>query len=432
MTPTELARDLCTFVDASPTPYHAAREVARRLQAAGFEEIDEREAWRLEAGQRRFLVRGGGTIVAFRVGARAPAEAGFRILGAHTDSPNLRVKPNPDVSRSGYEQVGVEVYGGVLLSTWLDRDLSLAGEVTVRGAAGLETRLVDLARVVARVPNLAIHLNRGVNTDGLVVNQQKHLPPVLGLGKEADLRRLVGAAAGVEADAVLGFDLCLYDVQRATLGGVRDELVFASRLDNLASCHAATHALARAAAERTDATQVIALYDHEECGSRSASGAGGTVLKDTLARLVEAAGDRGAEGLVRAVRRSFLVSADMAHAVHPNHEGQHDPQHAPQMGGGVVLKVNANQSYATNGRTAAVLEALAREGGRPLQRFVVRSDLPCGTTIGPIAAAQLGLSTVDVGAPMLSMHSCREMAGRDDVTAAVELYGRALVVPDVT
>jgi aspartyl aminopeptidase len=430
MSATELARDLCAFVDASPTPHHAAREAARRLEAVGYRSLDERDAWSLQAGDKRYFVRGGGTLVAFQVGRRAPAESGFRVVGAHTDSPNLRVKPSPNLARAGFRQVALEPYGGVILATWLDRDLSIAGEVVVRDGSRLSTRLVDFRRPVARIPNLAIHLNRGVNKEGLVVNEQRHLPAIVGLGKEGDLERELSAVLEVERDTILGWDLSLYDVQPASLFGFGEELIDAPRLDNLASCHAALAALIASAGDDCDATRVVVLYDHEECGSRSAQGAVGTVLRDTLTRLVEGSGDRHTEGLVRATQRSFLVSADMAHAVHPNHEGQHDPQHAPSMGGGMVLKVNSNQSYATSGRTGALLEHFARELGRPLQRFVVRSDLPCGSTIGPIAAANLGIPTVDVGAPMLAMHSCREMAGRDDVASAVALFRRALTSPD--
>jgi aspartyl aminopeptidase len=421
----EAALDLCAFVDRSPTPYHAVREVTARLAAAGFTELDEREAWRLEPGDRRWVRRGGGTIVALVVGTESPAVGGFRLLGAHTDSPNLRVKPNADLSRSGYQQLGVEAYGGLLLSTWLDRDLSIAGRVLVRAGGRVEARLVDLARPVARVPNLAIHLNRGVNKDGLVLNEQRHMIPVVGLGKEPGLRALLARELDVAEDAVGGFDLCLYDVEKASLGGLAQEFVFASRLDNLASCHAAVRALLSHAAPGR-ATRVVVLYDHEEVGSRSAAGAAGSVLRDVLGRVVDAHADRQPQAMARAMAGSLLVSADMAHAIHPNYADQHEPQHAPLVNRGVVIKSNANQSYATDGESAALFEGFCHEAGFAPQRFVVRSDLPCGSTIGPITAAQLGIATVDVGAPMLSMHSCREMAGTLDVLLAIEAYRHAL------
>ncbi|WP_082363478.1 M18 family aminopeptidase [Chondromyces crocatus] len=424
----EAARDLCGFVDRSPTPWHATAEVAARLRAAGFTELSERDAWALAPGDRRFVIRGGSSIVAFVAGQEHPAVGGFRLVGAHTDSPNLRVKPNGDYSKSGYQQVGIEVYGGVLYSTWLDRDLSIAGRVMLRRKDGtLEARLLNLLRPVARVPNLAIHLNRGVNSEGLVLNAQKHLAPILGLGKESELSALVARELDVPSDAIAGFDLCLYDVAPSTIGGVRDELIFAPRLDNLASCHTATQALLAVAGQPASATRGIVLYDHEEVGSRSAVGAVGPLLRDTLTRIVEAwTGREEVQGLRRALAGSLLVSADMAHAVHPNYADQHEPRHAPQLNRGLVIKSNANQAYATDGATAASFVGFCGDVGFAPQRFVVRSDLPCGSTIGPITAAELGIATVDVGAPMLSMHSCREMAGTLDVHLAIETYRRAL------
>jgi aspartyl aminopeptidase len=419
------ARDLCAFIDRSPTPYHAAREAAARLDAAGFREISERDPWSFSPGDRRYVIRGGSTILAFIVGAESPATAGFRMIGAHTDSPNLRVKPNADLSVRGYQQLGVEVYGGVLLSTWLDRDLSIAGRVLVNHDGRAEGRLINLDRAVARVPNLAIHLNRGVNSEGLVLNAQRHLVPVLGIGRDAVLRNTLAQALDVRPDAVLNYDLSLYDVERATIAGLDQEFVFSSRLDNLASCHAATTALAATTAPSA-ATRLIVLYDHEEVGSRSAVGAAGSVLRDTLARIVDGHPDKQTQAMPRAIARSLLISADMAHAVHPNYAEQHEPQHLPFLNKGLVIKSNANQSYATDGASAAEFELICARAGFSPQKFVVRTDLPCGSTIGPITAAELGVPTVDVGAPMLSMHSCREMAGTLDVHLAVEAFKVAL------
>ncbi len=418
----ELVASLISYLDASPTPYHAAAESARRLREAGFVALDEHEPWTVEPGLRAYVVRGGTSLIAFVCGEKPPAESGFLAIGAHTDSPNLRIKPNPDLNRYGYRQLGVEVYGGVLLSTWLDRDLSLAGRVSISDkSAGLQHRLVDLARPLVRIPNLAIHLNRNVNSDGLVLNAQSHLAPVLGLsGDEPDsLRELLAvelAARGATAtvEDIVGWDLGLYDVQGATVSGASSEFLHSARLDNLASCFAATQALARATDPHA-ATRVIALYDHEEVGSRSAQGAQSPYLRQVLERLTSAGGDRDVEAFARAVAHSFLISADMAHAIHPNYADRHEPNHAPVLGGGPVIKTNVNQSYATDGESAARFAHLCRSVEVPVQHFVVRSDLPCGSTIGPITASQIGLRTVDVGNPMLSMHSIREMASTADV-----------------
>ncbi len=418
------AQNLCAFVDRSPTPYHAAREAARRLEVAGFREIFEREVWALAPGERRYLIRGG-TIIAFIVGTESPATGGFRMIGAHTDSPNLRLKPNADVTKNGYQQLGVEVYGGVIYATWLDRDLSIAGRVLIDQGGKVEARLVDLERPVARVPNLAIHLNRNVNTEGLQVNAQKHLSPVIGLGKEAALRSALAKAIDVAEGSILGYDLSLYDVTKAAIAGLNQEFVLCSRLDNLGSCHAAVSALA-AITTPSPLTRLIALYDHEECGSKTMAGAAGSVLRDTVARILDGHADKQPQAMARAMNRSLLISADMAHAVHPNYPDQHEPQHTPQLNRGLVIKSNSNQSYATDGASAAEFELFCAGAGFSPQRFVTRSDLPCGSTIGPITAAELGIATVDVGAPMLSMHSCREMAGTLDVHLAIEAFKRAL------
>ncbi len=420
------AYDLCAFVNASPTPFHAAAEAARRLFEFGFRELDEREPWTLAPGDRRYIVRGGSTILAFVVGDQSPAVGGFRMIGAHTDSPNLRIKPNADVSNKGYQQLGVEVYGGVLLSTWLDRDLSVAGRVLLAFSGAVRSRLVDLGRAVARVPNVAIHLNREVNKEGLHLNPQKHMVPVVGLGKEPALREILATALDVKPESILAYDLSLYDTAGARLGGLDDAFVYSPRLDNLGSCHAATRALIAAAAQSSAATRLIVLYDHEECGSRSAVGAAGTALRDTVTRILEAHPDKQQQALGRAMARSYLVSADMAHAVHPNYEGQHEPQHQPILNKGLVIKSNVNQSYATDGATAAEFAGICNDAGYEPQRFVTRTDLPCGSTIGPITAAELGVKTVDVGAPMLSMHSCREMAGSLDVKMSIDAFTRAL------
>ena len=424
---TERVDDLLRFIDRSPTPYHAVAESASRLEAAGYRRLDEGDAWSLAAGDRCYVVRAGGSIAAFEVGSAAPAEAGFRVVGAHTDSPNLRIKPAADVRAHGYHQLAVEPYGGVLLHTWLDRDLSLAGRVTLRSGAGSETRLVDFARPLLRVPNLAIHLYREINTDGLKLNAQRHLAPLLGLGDDAAFVDLLCAELGregamVERDDVLAWDLMAYDTQPSTVSGANGEFIHAPRLDNLASSHAGLAALESAGEGGTaGATRVVVLYDHEEVGSRSTQGAGGTFLADTLSRIAASVGDGDAQDLARSISRSWLISADMAHAVHPNYADRHEPGHRPKIGQGPVIKTNANQAYATDAESAGFFAALCARVGVTPQNFVTRSDLGCGSTIGPISAARVGIRTVDVGNPMLSMHSIREMAGSADVSPMIDV-----------
>ncbi|MEI9947479.1 MAG: M18 family aminopeptidase [Pseudomonadota bacterium] len=421
------AADLATFLDASNTPYHAVNELARRLTAAGFRAFHEQDAWQVEPGTRGFVVRAGGSIVAFEVGSEPPAAAGFVLIGAHSDSPNLRLKPLPDLTSVGYRQLSVEVYGGVLLSTWLDRDLSVAGRVVL---ADGRSELIDLKRVVCRIPNLAIHLNRDVNSAGLLLNAQTHLLPVLGLESETGgfvelLSEGLAAtpSSGARTEDVLGFDLCLYDTQRAAFAGSKNEFLLSSRLDNLASCHAALQALLGASPDPR-ATRVIAIYDHEEVGSQSASGARSLFLSDVLERLARSISPGDESALPRAISRSLLVSADMAHAVHPNYPDKHDKQHRPLLGAGPVIKVNVNQSYASDGPAVAAFSAACRAVDVQPQHFSSRNDTPCGSTIGPISAARLGVRAVDVGNPMLSMHSCREMAASRDVAPMIRVLTR--------
>ncbi|MFL5344431.1 MAG: M18 family aminopeptidase [Hyalangium sp.] len=424
------AKDLLAYIDASPTPYHAVRETARRLTQHGYRELDEREPWTLQPGDKVFVTRSDTSIAAFHLGTTPVDRSGFRLVGSHTDSPNLRLKPNAPYAKHGYHQLGVEIYGGVLLSTWLDRDLSLAGRVVVLSGGRPTSHLVDFRRPLLRVPNLAIHLNRSVNTDGLKLNAQDHMVPVLGLESAgpAELRALLVrelATTGVRAEPgdILGYDLALYDTQPSTRSGAHGEFLHAPRLDNLASCYSALSALL-ASDKAAESTRGVVLYDHEEVGSRSAQGAAGTFLRDCLQRLVLGHSDGRPDAFHRAIRHSFLVSADMSHAVHPNYASLHEPRHQPLMGGGPVIKSNVNQSYATDGETWAHFAALCREAGVTPQYFVTRTDLGCGSTIGPITAAELGIRTVDVGSPMLSMHSIRELAAASDITAMVSVLQR--------
>lgn len=410
--------DLRALVDASPSPSHAVAELVRRLRAGGFTELAECERWSLAPGEQRYVVRGGGSVVALRVGTDAPAAAGLRLVGAHTDSPTFKVRPRSDVHQAGYRLVGVEPYGGLLAHTWLDRELTVAGRVALRGG---EVRLVVLPGAPLRFPSLAIHLDRSVR-EGLVLDPQRHLVPVWGadLDTEPGLLAAVADAAGCAPGDVVGHDLVLADTQPAARAGADGSWVAAPRLDNLSSCHAGVTALLAAAPAAH--TQVLVANDHEEVGSGSAEGARGSFLADVLARLVAATGDTDPQALHQAVARSRLVSADAAHAVHPTRAERHEPAHTPALDGGPVLKVNANQSYATDARSGGWFTERCESVGVPVQHFVTRADLPCGSTIGPLTATRLGLSTVDVGAPLLGMHSCRELGSAVDAT----LLSRAL------
>jgi aspartyl aminopeptidase len=426
--PLTAAHDLLDFIRAAPTPYHAVAEVEARLLRAGFRRFEESESWSVEPGARGFAIRDG-SVIAFIAGASPASRAGFRVIGAHTDSPNLRLKPRPALESVGFRQLAVEVYGGVLLSTWLDRDLGLAGRVAL--ADGQQVR-IRLDAPICRIPNLAIHLNRDVNKEGLSLNPQLHLSPVLGLekaGASSAIDLLARACAnagvpGVRAADVVAFDLCLFDLQAGTLGGDSGEFLFSARLDNLASCHAACQALLSASGD-CDKTRVIALYDHEEVGSQSATGARSQFLESVLERLANS-GDSARDASLRAFSQSLLISADMAHGVHPNYSDKHDRQHRPLLGAGPVLKVNSNQSYATDGPGAAAFVRACRDAEVEPQHFVARNDMPCGSTIGPITAARLGVRTVDVGNPMLSMHSCREMAAAADVEPMIRVLTQLL------
>jgi aspartyl aminopeptidase len=419
-------RDLLAFLDASPSPYHAVATAAQRLEAAGFARRDERERWPAEPGPA-FTVRGG-SLVAWGAAEPARLAQGFRIVGAHTDSPNLRVKPRPDTGRAGYRQVGVEVYGGALYNSWLDRDLGLSGRVALR--ADGETpggALVRIDRPLLRVPQLAIHLDRGVNENGVKLNAQQHLVPLWGLGPvaEGDFADLLAKELGVATGDLLSWDVMLHDVTPATLLGAEEELVSSARLDNLLSCWAATEALIATGPENGTGVGVICLFDHEEIGSQSASGAAGTILPTVLERVALAAGiDR--DGYLAALARSLCISSDGAHATHPNYRDRHEPGHQIALNGGPVIKLNANVRYATDAPGAARFKLAAEKAGVPLQEFVTRTDMPCGSTIGPVTAATLGIPTVDVGVAQLSMHSARELCGAADPLRLVDVLTEVL------
>lgn len=422
------AQALLQYIDQSPSPWHAVESTRIHLEAAGFLHLHERDSWKIAPGDCRYVIRGDSSIIAFRMGDRAPSEAGFRILGAHTDSPGLRIKPQGHLREGRLIRLGVEVYGGPILASFADRDLSLAGRVSIKGSQGIETRLVRFDSALLRLPNLAIHMNRGVNEDGLKFNKQTELPLILGqtlpdAPSQTLLNELVADRLNIEPDSILSLELNVFDTQPGNLWGAHAAFLATRQIDNLSSCHAALCALL--SGTQGPSTQVIALFDHEEIGSESHQGAQGSFLSDVLSRL--SGGDTEDER--RALARSLLISADAAHAFHPSFSSAYEPLHHVQINEGPALKINANQRYATDGPRAALFKDLAQKIGVPCQTYVHRTDLGCGSTIGPIASARLGVPTIDCGVPMWAMHSARESAGVCDQRAFKRLLQGFLEEP---
>mmetsp|Transcript_37294 Transcript_37294/g.117346 ORF Transcript_37294/g.117346 Transcript_37294/m.117346 type:complete len:583 (-) Transcript_37294:67-1815(-) len=447
------ARDMLEFINKSWTAFHATEEAKKMLDAAGYVQLSERDEWDIKPGGKYYVTRNMSSIIAFAVGGQYRPGNGFHIVAAHTDSPCLKLKPNSASTKSGYLGVGVQTYGGGLWHTWFDRDLSVAGRVLLRrqGAAGQEKlthELVQINRPIMRVPTLAIHLDRTISTDGFKPNTETHVVPILAtaiheeLSKPATAKDAPAAAAGeskppagphhpllleilakelgCSPEEIADFELNVCDTAPGVIGGGADEFVYSGRLDNLASSYCGLRALIDSTGESSSlegegAVRMCALFDNEEVGSDSAQGAGSRCLFATMKRAASLLGG-GQEGEVdRALCNSFLVSADMAHALHPNYPERHEDKHQPKMHKGVVVKHNANQRYATTAVTSFLFREIARARGIPLQDFVVRNDMGCGSTIGPIVSAGIGIRTVDVGMPQLSMHSIREMCGTADV-----------------
>ncbi|MBX9676565.1 MAG: M18 family aminopeptidase [Methylotenera sp.] len=407
------AQALLDFIDASPSPWHVVETVAQQLLAQGYQALSETNVWQLKPLGKYFVVRGGASIIAFSLGSKPLVETGFRLIGSHTDSPGLRLKPKAAFSGSGLVRIGVEVYGGPILATFADRDLSIAGRVMVKSGADIDTHLVKFNQTLIRLPNLAIHMNREVNDKGLKFHKQDELPLILGEaedGIEADqqLMQQLADELKVKSADILTWELNVYDTQKGSFWGANQEFIANSQLDNLASCHAALTALL--ANKNCVTTNMIALFDHEEVGSESANGASGSFLNDVISRIT-AHENLAAADKLRALANSFFISADMAHAYHPNFSGSYDPHHHVLVNKGVVIKSNCNHRYASNADTAARFMQFCNQANVPYQQYVHRTDLGCGSTIGPIIAAQLGVATVDVGCPMWAMHSLRESAG---------------------
>lgn len=405
------AEDLADLVAASPSALHAAAEVARRLESVGFARLEEGDAWPSAPG--RFVVVRDGAAIAWIVPASAAATTPVRILGAHTDSPGFVLKPQPTTGRLGWLQAGVEVYGGPLLNSWLDRELRLAGRLVLDDGS---STLVGSGPLL-RLPQLAIHLDRSAN-DALTLDRQAHTQPVWGLGEpaSADLIGELAGIAGVDLARVRGYDLSVADAARGAVFGKDDAFFASGRLDDLASVHAGVVALTAVAADGVDADHipVLAAFDHEEIGSASRTGAAGPFLDEVLERIGIALGATREERM-RAMAASWHVSSDVGHSVHPNYPERHDPVVRPLLGSGPILKINANQRYATDGAGEAAWRGWSAAAGVPVQEFVSNNTVPCGSTIGPITATRLGIRTVDVGIPILSMHSARELAGVADL-----------------
>ncbi len=480
------AKAFVDFVNKSPSPFHAVQTVASRLSSAGFTELSEKDSWKIAKEGKYFVTRNNSAIVAFTVGgAFDPAKGGFTVTAAHTDSPCVRVKPISKRSSEGLSLVGSEWYGGLLAYTWFDRDLSVAGRVLVEQPDGsITARLVNVPRPILRIPSLAIHLNRGAN-DKFEVNKESHLTAVFASEAKTALEALAkkpagaasaaapaaaasaaaaaaSAASAAEAtegaaarhhprlleliaeghdftpDQIVDFELCMYDTHPATLGGADYDFVFAPRLDNLLMSFCCTESLLSAStAEGPDGAaslaadanvRVVGLFDNEEVGSDSVPGAGSTFLEHVLRRVTASVppsdGSPVEEAFMRAVRRSVLVSADMAHAVHPNYSDKHEAKHRPKMNCGLVVKHNTNQRYATTTVTSTLVRKAAKAAGAPVQEFVMRQDMGCGSTIGPILSTSLGMRTVDVGVAQLAMHSCREMCGSHDIESTIDVFDR--------
>ena len=415
MTQAQFNSDLLDFIEDSPTPFHAVQTMINILRDNGFAELKESDQWSLLPGQNYYVTRNGSSIIAFRHGSNDVVKTGIRMVGAHTDSPCLKVKPVPEVTQKGYLQLGVEVYGGALFSPWFDRDLSLAGRVNyVTKYQQLGTALIDFEQPIAIIPSLAIHLDRTVNEERKINAQKELLPIVLQL-KDAETRdfrellkmQMLSDDPECNVEEVLDYDLYFYDTQPPAIIGFDEEFIASARLDNLLSCFVGLSSLLQS---DNKFTSLLVCNDHEEVGSMSAAGAQGPFLKSVLERLV--GGDN--QKLSRMIDRSLMISADNAHGIHPNYLDKHDDAHGPVLNQGPVIKINANQRYATNSKTSSLFRHLCKKADVPVQSFAMRNDMLCGSTIGPITAGEIGVQTLDIGVPQFAMHSIRETAGIKD------------------
>lgn len=457
-----MAQKAMEYFDSSPDPFHAVKTSADLLQAAGFEELDTMKPYKnqLKQGGKYFFTKNKSTIVAFSIGNKYAAGNGFKIVGGHTDSPNLKVKPRSKRGGNGCIQLAVECYGGGLWHTWFDRDLGLSGRCFVRAQDGsIEQKLVKIDRAVLRIPNLAIHLNTAKEREAFDFNKEDQLVPILSLAvkntlengetkdksivsgevtsrkedgwsefQEPILLKMLSSELNVNVEDILDFELNLYDVQKASLGGAYSEFVHSARLDNLASCFMAIQGLIDYSSEEElesdEDISLVALFDHEEVGSESATGAGSPIMGEAVERICQAfSNEHKEDSYSRSISKSFVLSVDQAHAIHPNYAGKHEKGHAPRMNDGMVIKRNSNQRYATNAVTGLIVREVAKKAGlKPIQEFVVRNDCGCGSTIGPIISSSTGIRAIDMGCPQLSMHSIRETMGTADFTHGIDLF----------
>jgi len=418
---TTFNRDLLQFLNNSPTPFHSTANLITGLRDANFVELDEGATWSIKAPGKYYVTRGDSSLIAFSLGSHPVTEVGLQMVGSHTDSPCLKLKPNAAFKANGYWQLGVEVYGGALLNPWFDRDLSIAGRVTLNRAPGeLFSRLIDFEQAIAIIPSLAIHLDREANNKRSI-NKQTYLPPIICTSTgEFDLEQeIISRLTANEPDLggveVAAFELSLYPTEPAAVIGLRDEFIASARLDNLLSCYVGVRALL----EADDSVNcLVVCNDHEEVGSGSAIGARGTFLRSVIERLTESN-----EGFARAIAKSMFISTDNAHGVHPNFADSHDKQHGPILNAGPAIKINSNQAYASTSETAGIFKQACAAVGVPVQNFVSRADIACGSTIGPLTATALGVKTVDVGVPTFAMHSIRELAGSADAYSLYQALG---------
>lgn len=422
-----LAYELIDFLHASSTAFQAVDVLKEELLAKGYQELQGEASWSLKEGDRAFYTKNGSALFMIQIG-KNPLEGGFKMAGAHTDSPTFRIKPDAEMVQDGYLKLNVETYGGPILSTWFDRPLSMAGRVLLKGETVLKPRtvLVDFEKPVLYIPSLAIHMNRQVN-DGVEIHKQKHVLPVVtmvedGFAKKGFLKGLIAEKLNVDREDILDFDLFVYETEKGTLVGLHEEFISSKRQDNLSS----VHAIYKAMLEATDFTgiNIGAYFDNEECGSASKQGADSTLLRDLMERIFYALGGTR-EGFLKSLEASFMISADLAHSVHPNYSEMHDPTNRPVINAGPVMKISANQRYTSDGDSLSVFRSLCQEAGVPCQSFVNRSDLAGGSTIGPIGSTHLPIRTIDIGNPLLGMHSVRELGGVKDhyyLTKALAVY----------